>query len=297
MTTSKTLGQPRYALYINRLARSGAQATSQVATILQALGLEIDDMSHLSLEQLKKNIQDKSFSYQNILIGSGDGTLNALLDTLIDNRLTLGIIPLGTSNNFARNLELPLDLNEACLVIAKGKTQTIDVASVNDVKFANVLGLGLSVKVNKELPKGAKKFFGRLAYVVYAMKLARQAKPFHVSISAGQEVVRLKTLQVTVCHGRYYGPGITIAEDARLDDGLLNLVAPKIDAWWKGLSLLPALIAGKIAEKKLDVVKLSAPMIRLETRRPRKIDADGEIVAKTPATLKIHRQCLKVFVP
>ncbi len=297
MKDSAVQSQKQYALYINRFARNGAQASEQVLTNLQALGMETEDFSHLSLEQLKERIYDKHFAYSNIIIGSGDGTLNALLDTLIDNQITLGIIPLGTSNNFARNLELPLDMNEACLVIAKGRTQTIDVASVNDVKFANVLGMGLSVKVNHELPKDAKKFFGRLAYVVYAMKFARQANPFHVTISDGQSVTQLKTLQVTVCHGRYYGPGITIAEGATLDDGLLNLVAPRIDAWWKGLRLLPALLAGRIAEKKLEVVKVSAPCIQLETRRPRTIDADGEIVAKTPATLKIHRHCLKVFVP
>ncbi|MHC5722287.1 MAG: diacylglycerol kinase family protein, partial [Nostoc sp.] len=88
-----------------------------------------------------------------VIIGGGDGTLNAAVDALVDTQLPLGILPLGTANDLARTLEIPNSLSEACKIIAYRNLHRIDLGWVNGKHFFNVASLGLSVKITERLTK------------------------------------------------------------------------------------------------------------------------------------------------
>jgi diacylglycerol kinase family enzyme len=113
-----------------------------------------------------------------IVIGGGDGTLNAAADGLVDIQLPLGILPLGTANDLARTLGLPKTLSGACGVIAQGRRQAIDLGWVNGKHFFNVASLGLSVKITQQLSK-KRSALGRAGLRVSGVAGNLQISPLH----------------------------------------------------------------------------------------------------------------------
>ncbi|MHC5828099.1 MAG: diacylglycerol kinase family protein, partial [Nostoc sp.] len=126
-----------------------------------------------------KHLAEVIFRYQHqvelVIIGGGDGTLNAAVDALVDTQLPLGILPLGTANDLARTLEIPNSLSEACKIIAYGNLHRIDLGWVNGKHFFNVASLGLSVKITERLTKEVKRRWGIFAYAATALQVIWEA--------------------------------------------------------------------------------------------------------------------------
>src|SRR5205085_2639746 len=150
-------------------------------------------------------------------------------------------------NDLARTLGIPTDLAAACDVIAQGHTQAIDLGWVNGKHFFNAASLGLSVKITRRLKRGDKSRWGVLAYLFAAAQVLLRARPFAAEIRAGDQRWPVRTVQVAVGNGKHYGGGMTIAEDARIDDGTLRLYSLEVRRWWQLIPLLPALRAGTLA--------------------------------------------------
>jgi hypothetical protein len=106
-----------------------------------------------------------------VIVGGGDGTLNATIEAIIETQLPLGILPLGTANDLARTLAIPNSLPEACQIIASGNLRRIDLGSVNGKYFFNVASLGLSVKITQQLTKEIKRRWGIFAYAAIAFQV------------------------------------------------------------------------------------------------------------------------------
>ena len=231
-----------------------------------------------------------------IIIGGGDGTLNLAVDALVETGLPLGILPLGTANDLARTLGIPISLFEACQVIATGKKHYIDLGVVNGKYFFNVASIGLSVDITNNLTKEAKLQWGVLAYAITASKMILQSRPFIAEISCNGESKIVKTLQVAVGNGRHYGGGMTIAHDAKIDDQRLDLYSLEVKYCWQFIGILPSIWKGKYQES-LGFRSLSASVINVYTRKPRPINTDGEIVTYTPAHFKLVPFALAIIVP
>ena len=149
-----------------------------------------------------------------VIVGGGDGTLNTIVDSLVEMNLPLGILPLGTANDLARTLNLPQTIPEACQVIASGYQKYIDLGWVNGKHFFNVASLGLSVAITKKLSRGMKRRWGILSYGITALQAIAQTRPFHAKILTNEQVISVKTIQIAIGNGRYYGGGMAIAADA-----------------------------------------------------------------------------------
>ncbi|WP_317208288.1 diacylglycerol kinase family protein [Rhizobium halophilum] len=106
-----------------------------------------------------------------VIVGGGDGSLNAAASGLLGTRLPLGVLPLGTCNDFARTIGLPLDLAEAINDIASGKTSPVDLGMANDYPFFNVASMGFSADLAASLTENAKKRWGKMGYAIAAAKL------------------------------------------------------------------------------------------------------------------------------
>jgi YegS/Rv2252/BmrU family lipid kinase len=231
-----------------------------------------------------------------IVIGGGDGTLNASADALAEAGKPVGILPLGTANDLARTLAIPTDLDAACRVIAEGQTRRIDLGRVNGKPFFNAASIGLSVAVTRKLSKESKGRLGAFAYVAAAVRAVGAGRPFRVQIICDGEVHRARTVQVTVGSGRYYGGGLTVAEDAAPDDARLDVYSLEVGHWLGLLPLLPALWSGRW-EGRRNVRMLHGREIEVRTRRPRPVNADGEVVTQTPAAFTVQPGAVTVFAP
>lgn len=231
-----------------------------------------------------------------MIVGGGDGTLNAALPGLRDTGLPLGIIPLGTANDLARTLALPLDIDEAAHVIAAGNRCKVDLGEVNGHPFFNVASIGFGVDLTRALTRDAKLRWGTLGYLIAALRVVRRAQPFHATIRIGDTVRRSKTVHLAVGNGRHYGGGMTVSEDARIDDNRLDVYSLEVPNAFALIKLLPAMKAGTHG-RWAEVETMAGQEVTIETSRPRSVNADGEIVTRTPAHFRVLSGAVQIYAP
>lgn len=290
------MNRRRALLLVNRQSRQGEKSLSQATEQLQQLGLELVEESTGDPERLSEVICQYRDKVDLVIVGGGDGTLNAAAAGLVETQLPLGILPLGTANDLARTLGIPTSISEACKIIATGQKIPIDLGWVNDKYFFNVASFGLSTRITQQLTKQAKKRWGILAYAATALKVLWQTRPFHAEMRLNGESVQVKTVQISVGNGRFYGGGTPIAHDATIDDQLLDLYSLEIQYWWQIIPVLPAMSRGHQATWP-GVVTREAKEIEVFTRRPQSINTDGEITTQTPAHFRVVPQAISVMVP
>jgi YegS/Rv2252/BmrU family lipid kinase len=286
----------RALLLVNHHSRRGEETLSQAISQLQTLGFELFEESIKKPHLLSDIIRRYRDRVDLVIVGGGDGTLNAAIEGIVDTQLPLGILPLGTANDLARTLGIPQSIPKACEVIARGHNQRIDLGRVNHKHFFNVASLGLSVQITQQLDKKAKRFWGVLAYAATAIKVVWKARPFWAEIHHQGELIRVRTIQIAVGNGRYYGGGMAIADDAAIDDQRLDLYSLECQHWWQILLLLPAMRQGRHAAWS-EVRTLQGKEFGILTRKPQPINADGEIVTYTPAKFILVPKAITVFVP
>ena len=288
--------EKRALLLIDRHARRGKQGFAQAIDLLDDLGFELITVPVKSSKSPAEYIHYYADQIDLVIVGGGDGTLNTVVNSLVEHQLPLGILPLGTANDLARTLGLPLAIADACQVIAAGHSKAIDLGKVNGRYFFNVASLGLSVEITQQLTKGAKQRWGVLAYGLTALRVLSQTRPFHATIRANGEELTVKTLQVAVGNGLYYGGGLAISADATIDDECLDLYSLNVQHWWQIFHLLLHLPKGH--QKLLPWVStLKAQSIEVITRKARDINTDGEITTHTPANFTVVPRILEVFIP
>lgn len=288
---------PRTALLIvNERSRQGRDAAQAAHDLLVKSGLTIVRETVPQADMLGDAIRRHAGKVDLAILGGGDGTFNTAAPALMETGLTLGILPLGTGNDLARTLGIPLDLEGAVKVILEGAPHRIDLGDVNGQPFFNVSSLGLSARLTRNLTPNVKKRWGRLGYAIALFRALVRARPFSAEIHCGGSVQHVRTLQIAVGNGRHYGAGMTVEEDARIDDGLLNLYSLEFDHPWRLLMIYPAFRRGRHGVwKQVRTMKCSAVEVR--TRRPRSINTDGEITTETPAKFKVLRGAVTVIVP
>ncbi len=283
-------------LLVNQHSRKGKKLLSQATVELQALDFELIVESTNHASELSDTIRRYQNGVELVIIGGGDGTLNSAIEGLIDTKLPLGILPMGTANDLARTLGIPTDLSAACQVIASGKTRLIDLGWVNGQHFFNVASLGLSVQITKRLTKDIKQRWGIFAYAFTALQTLWSARPFRAEIKVNNQSFNVRTLQIAIGNGRYYGGGMTVAEDATIDDKRLDLYSLETNNWWEIIALLPAMRQGNHTDLP-NVRALHGQEFEVNTSKRRSINTDGEITTHTPAKFRVIPQALAVMAP
>lgn len=294
--TGSARDKPKTALVlVNPNARSGRRSVAPALEVLRRSGIVVlDDAS--GAHPFEETIRERAREVDLVVIGGGDGTLRAALSALVDTGLPLGILPLGTANDLARTLGIPTDIAAAAQIVADGATRPVDLGEVNGRYFANVASIGYSADLARNLTAEAKSRWGKLGYAMAAMNLLAQSRPFYVDIEHDGVTERVRTVQISVGNGRFYGGGMAVAADAEPDDGMLDVYSLEIDHWWELLALAPSLRRGTQGRwAKVRAFKCTA--LSLTTRRPHDVNTDGDLSTSTPATFRVHREAITVFAP
>jgi YegS/Rv2252/BmrU family lipid kinase len=284
-------------LVVNSHSRRGEGAAGEVARALQAAGVPVLARECQRVGELSDLIRAASGEVGSLVIGGGDGTLNAAAPGLLDTGLPLGDIPLGTANDLARTLDIPSDIALSARIIAGGKVRRVDLGEVNGHLFFNVANIGFGVDLTRALTRETKWRFGPLGYAIAGLRAVSRLRPFRAEITHGSATQVSHTVHVAVGNGRHYGGGMTVAEDASIDDGRLNVYSLEVDSFWSLLRLLPALRRGRHdVWEEIRALEGEAVVIRTPDR-PRSVSADGEIVTQTPAHFRVRPGAIGVFVP
>jgi YegS/Rv2252/BmrU family lipid kinase len=280
---------------INRKSRQGDADLRPALDGLREAGLDLVEVSSDDHRRLQQAVGEHRDAVDRVVVGGGDGTLNALAEALIETRLPLGILPLGTANDLARTLELPSDLAAAAAVIAAGCTRQIDLGRINGKHFFNVASLGLSTEVARELTRETKRRWGVLGYPLALWRAVRKRRSFRADIRCDQERRRLHSIQIWIGNGRHFGGGMTVATNATIDDGMLDLVSLAPRGFWQLLLSAPRLLTGRHHDQRLRHWR--GTEIAIRTRRPMPVNTDGEVTTQTPAHVHVVPRAISVYVP
>ncbi len=291
---SKKCENPSVLLIGNKRSGKGLESLDGVAETLETGGHKVKRVDPESIEDLQRRIA--AAQEEIVVLAGGDGTLNAAAPAMVDRRLPLGIIPMGTANDLARGLGIPVDPLEAARTVLQGQLRAIDLGHVNGRPFFNVASLGLSVDVARKHRGELKRRLGVLNYPLSLWRAYRDHRPVDVEITIDSEVVRCRCSQVAVGNGRHYGGGLTLSERAEIDDGWLRVYYLRATGVFGLLRLAPAMRFGRLQHAR-DAAIRRAKRVELRTERPRKINVDGELLAETPAIIGILPGALSVFVP
>ena len=283
-------------LLINRYSRRGEKSLPLAVEYFYSHDLELIIKPVKNSLDLGAVVREYHQQIDCVIVGGGDGTLNAVVDSLVETNLPLGILPLGTANDLARTLKIPLSMKGACDAIANGKLKSIDLGWVNGKYFFNVASIGLSVDITNELSQGLKRRWGVLAYAITALQVISKTRSFKATIKVDDEDLPVKTVQIAIGNGKYYGGGMAIAGDAAIDDQRLDLYSLELNHWWQIFPLVWHLPRGDHHQLKW-VRTIESEEIEIHTIKSYDINTDGEITTITPAKFKVIPHALKVFVP
>lgn len=287
----------RALLIVNEKSRSGALMRDKAVSALETYGIEAVTGACTAREELSPCIVAHRDAVEMVAVAGGDGTLNAAASGLAETGLPLALLPAGTANDLARTLGIPVDTAQAAAIVAAGHRRRIDLGVVNDIPFFNVASVGLSADLARTLTRDIKRRWGKLGYAIAALGVLANARSFRAQItSASDAPVRVSTLQISVGNGRYYGGGMTVAASAAIDDQHLDLYSLEFAKAWKMALMARSFRYGEHGAWK-EVRAVRASTFEIRTRRPRPVNADGEIVTQTPARFSLIPRAVTVFAP
>ncbi len=290
------------ALIVNARSRTGEQAFERASELLDSLGVEVGASYALhDAARLPETVREAvGEGHAPIILGGGDGSVSSTVDFLAHHDVTLGLLPLGTANDFARTLEIPSGLEAACRTIANGKVVDIDLGLAGDNFYVNVASVGLGVEATRSLSPQLKKSIGPLAYPAAAITAFFKHEPFTARLSfpdGDHEPIGYgRLLQVAVGNGRFYGGGMVVAPGSGIDDRSLDIYAIKLGRRRDLLGVARYLKSGDFVKNdSVDHFRTSRVLLETEPEMP--VNVDGELVAKTPEEFSVAANALHVIVP
>ncbi len=290
----------RTVLFINSHSRRAEKYKSDVINALsdKDSGFElIDVIIVMKLENLDQELKRlKSINKLDcVIVGSGDGTIVAILNALKDRKkIKYGFLPLGTSNTFVRSLGLPPKVPEAIEIICKKRVRQVSLGVIDNVLFANIAGVGLPVRVARNLSNRTKKYFGPFAYLLSGIKEITTHSAFRCIIEDGRKRHSFYTHHLLIANGKYHGH-LPVSPDASLFKNQLVVVAFGVSQ--SRLQYAKSMLHFGLGLHEADPHVLLIPIKKatLVTKPSRNIEADGELIGRTPAKIKILKDAISVF--
>lgn len=216
-----------------------------------------------------------------IIVAGGDGTLNEALNGVAATgaleRVTFGLIPLGTGNDFAGLLGMPDDPQAAAEAIAARRERRVDLGVLNDRVFVNASAGGFLAEVSDALTPGLKTVTGRLAYIIAGAGVLGSFDPPAAEVTVGEEEFHARHYQLFVmCNGPTIGGGHRVAPRARVDDGLLDAVFVEASSKTDLVAILRLMSKGEHLDETL-VTYRQFETAELVFDRLIKVNTDGEV--------------------
>jgi diacylglycerol kinase (ATP) len=236
-----------------------------------------------------------------VFVAGGDGTLNEALNGVASqagglDHVTLGVIPLGTGNDFANALGIPTDVDEALEVLVRRDVRQVDAGRLNDRLFVNVSGGGFIASVSEAVTPQLKSIAGRLAYLVGGAQTLLDFEPVRVTLAAepGGERVGANVYAFAVCNAPMIGGGRLIAPLASIDDGLLDVCVIDAMPTLEFVALLRRVAGGDHMDDPR-VRYLRAAQLTMQFDRPILVNTDGEVLETDRCRYELLPKAVRFF--
>jgi YegS/Rv2252/BmrU family lipid kinase len=285
---------PRSAvLIVNARSRRGRDLFQHACEKLAAAGIELTAKHALSdPRKLPETVREAVASgAKMVIVGGGDGSLSSAVDHLVAGDTVFAFLPLGTANSFARSVGIPLDLDGAIDVIANGRRKRVDLGMIENDYFANCAAIGLSPLIGETIPHKLKAWLGKVGYLLWAFRCVLQFRPFTVVVDGET----LQALEVRIANGSYHG-GVEVVDEAEVDSGeiVIQAVVGKARTYL-ALSWLMSVL--RLPARRMTTREFRGRVLRLETDPPLPISIDGEVLTRTPVTVKVAPKVVEIAAP
>lgn len=290
-----------YTIIINPSAGGGrgSAAWDGLKVELRRLGVRYDALFTQAPGDGERLARERAHDTNVIVAVGGDGTLHEvgngiLCDGAPPPELSIGLVPAGTGNDFARTLGIPASPREALKVLTGGARRALDVGRVNDRCFFNVSGVGFDARVAHEVSKMGKYLRGSPAYVMAALRLLPRLKNPTLEFRAEGVHLVQSTLLAAVGICRYYGGGMMVCPHASEDDGLFDVCVAGDLGRMEALRALVTAFKGK----HVNLPKFSYHTVRrMEILGPRDVmvHADGQVIGHLPVRYEVMPRALRVL--
>jgi YegS/Rv2252/BmrU family lipid kinase len=286
----------RLALIMNPAAAGGRalRLLPRVQEELASLDLahrvvETRDIAHAS-----EAAREASTAGEIVVAMGGDGLVGTLAGA-IGREGTLGVIPAGRGNDFARELSIPEDARAACSVLALGTVRELDLGEANGKPFACIASAGFDSDANR-IANEARLIRGNLVYLYAALRALAAWRPARFTVTLDGAEHSFEGYTVVVANSRFYGGGMQVAPAANLTDGLLDLVFVGKNSKLRFLANLPKVFSGKHVE--LDGIETHRGReVEIRADRPFDVYADGDVLTELPATARVIPGAMRVIAP
>ncbi|MFJ6211093.1 diacylglycerol kinase [Lysinibacillus sp. NPDC092081] len=234
-----------------------------------------------------------------IIAVGGDGTLNEVVSGVssFENRPKVGLIPMGTTNDFARAVHIPRNIEAAVDIIIKGETLPVDVGLLNGERyFINIAAGGRITELTYEVPSKMKTMLGQLAYYVKAVEMIPSIKASHMRIEYDGEVFDGDAMMFLCGLTNSVGGFEKLAPDASINDGYFTLLVLKKVSLPEFIQLAAMALRGEHLNDDRVIYK-KASVVKVSTEDEIHLNLDGEYGGDAPATFENLKRHIEIFVP
>ena len=239
----------------------------------------------------------RQLGVETVIAGGGDGTINEVSTALIQcqgaNVPALGILPLGTANDFATSVGIPDTLDNALKLAIAGSAVEIDIAQVNDkTYFINMATGGFGTRITTETPEKLKAALGGVSYLIHGLMRMDTLKPDRCEIRGENFQWQGDALVIGIGNGRQAGGGQQLCPDALINDGLLQLRI------FTGEELLPALLSTlKQPEENPNIIDGASSWFDIQAPHEITFNLDGEPLSGQQFHIEILPAALRCRLP
>ena len=239
------------------------------------------------------DIKDGNYKY--ILIAGGDGTVDSVVNAMAKSGISLpiGILPVGTANDFSKFLGMPSDVEEACKQILSSEVKSVDLGSINDKYFVNVASTGLFTDVSQKTDVNLKNTIGKLAYYLKGLEELPNFRKLHVNILSKEVEFDGEMYLLLVFTGATAG-NFNLATRADACDGLLDIIMFKAVQIYELLPLFIKVLKGEHLDSN-KVLYFKTDYLKVECHEDIVTDIDGEKGPDFPLEIKCIKGGLKIL--
>ena len=232
-----------------------------------------------------------------IIAAGGDGTLHEVINGMAEKqgRPPLGILPLGTTNDFARALGIPRNWEFAVDLILQQHTRVFDVGKVNDRYFINIAGGGSITELTYEVPSKMKTMIGHLAYYMKGLEKLPRLRPIELIIRSDTITLHEEVMMFLICNSNSVGGFERLAPEACLSDGLFDVLVLKKCNLAEFIRIVYAALRGEHLSDS-HVIHFQTGYLEVTSPDYVQINLDGELGGTLPCTFSVLKQHLHIFV-
>lgn len=274
------------------------QRVTLAKSILTEAGMVVDLCATKKPGDAQKAAAGAHYEYDTVIAAGGDGTLHEVVNGigLEGGNIKLGIIPAGTTNDFATALRIPMDVRQACRVIISGRVQRTDLGSLNGRLFINIAGGGNLTNISYKVPSKLKTYLGQLAYFAKGIEELPRLKPVKIHLKTPETIIEDEIMLFLTANSQAVGGFNHLAPLASLTDGLLDLIVVRSVSLGEFVQIAAMAFTGEhINHPK--VTYIQTPWLEASSSEDVSLNTDGEYAGKLPCTIRVHSRPISIIVP